>query len=153
MELPVGQYSIELLEGWQVRRLKPNGSYAAVAATLVPPNPRPLEVLERQEIDVRLTFKTEFEADPDAIELGFGRVNVGFEVVEESPCAGPSCEGPCTGPSCEFEVAAYPSDRVLSPISASVATALKAIEERAGHARDVFMKAGETPQSIANHLR
>ncbi len=76
-ELPVGDYSLELQDGWQLLRISEDGS-ETLSATLVSENPRQFSINEGETTSISYRF----EFDGDEIELGTGFVSITIDVAK-----------------------------------------------------------------------
>ncbi len=76
-ELPVGEYSLELQEGWQLLRLSADGA-EPLTATLVSANPQPFTIADGETTSVSYRF----EFDGEELELGTGFVSITIDVAE-----------------------------------------------------------------------
>jgi hypothetical protein len=74
--LPEGDYSVRLLDGWQLDRMGPNGS-EPVVAELSSANPLPFSILSGELTTVTFQFRTLDESSPAG---GDGEVRIGIEV-------------------------------------------------------------------------
>ena len=86
VDLPMGAYTIQLLDGWVMHVRELGHDWEPVEAVLVPPNPAPLMVEDQMLTDV--VFR--FQVDDQVIQMGYGRVRITIEVEEVGG------GGPCT---------------------------------------------------------
>lgn len=113
VELLVGNYQAELLDGWELGSVE-DGTFQPVAAALTSPNPLPFEIAANQETRLSLQFALlapeepeppPEETEPPPEEEETGTVTTDIEVDESAVDAGmppppPSCSEPATSPSC-----------------------------------------------------
>ncbi|HEY6562332.1 MAG TPA: hypothetical protein VI072_33925 [Polyangiaceae bacterium] len=87
VDLPKGEYRIQLLGGWSLERRTTDGRFEPVEATLTSVNPVAFVILAQQS--TRVTFR--FKVGDDVVEFGKGRLNVDIEVDDCQPDGGDAC--------------------------------------------------------------
>jgi hypothetical protein len=78
--LPVGNYSILLVDGWQLERATEAGGYVAVEANLVGENPQEFEIKK----DLQTSVVYSFRAGSDVIQTGEGQLVIAIEVEDST---------------------------------------------------------------------
>ena len=79
-DVPAGDYTVELLEGWWVEYAAPGQPFTGIGvyAELVSPNPMPITVISGGDTSVPF----QVQVGTDEIDFGPGSLTVGFEVTE-----------------------------------------------------------------------
>lgn len=101
VDLPVGGYDVELLDGWTMEHSTGVGSFEPINAVLDSANPMTVDIEELQVAQAVFRFR----AGDDVIELGNGRLVVSIEVNQDEPqastinCLGVQCD-PSAGEVC-----------------------------------------------------
>jgi hypothetical protein len=92
-ELATGDYEIELEDGWELHHLRPDGTGAVVAATLISANPQSFEIRDSALTSLRFQFRT-FDG---TIELETGTLEIDLGVEECTPEVCDSADNDCDG--------------------------------------------------------
>lgn len=93
LQLPIGDYQIELLSGWYLEKATPEGDYSEVKAELTSDNPVAFAIASQQTTVVQFRFK----AGNDVVPIGDGNLTITIAVDDSNGGGGGSATTGGTG--------------------------------------------------------
>lgn len=78
VDLPAGNYEIELVDGWSFAQVNEDGSLTTVEATLVSPNPQSFSIADGMTTGIQFLF----DAD-ESVLLGEGTLDLSIGIVDQ----------------------------------------------------------------------